>query len=113
VYDLSVTGLFADSTLHLVYAEAINDAGEIVGIGGPPGVSPVDVERLGHAYVLIPDGDGGSLSTTSADPNANRLVGPDLSTNHKATTADLIRRLREHASRRVAIALERVKKRGN
>jgi hypothetical protein len=91
----------ADSTLHLVYAEAINDAGEIVGIGVPPGVSPVDVERLGHAYVLIPDEGAGGLSRTSAGPNANRLVGPDLSTDFKATTADLIRRLREHASRRV------------
>jgi probable HAF family extracellular repeat protein len=92
----------ADSTLHLVYAEAINDAGEIVGIGVPPGVSPVDVERLGHAYVLIPDRGAGGLTGASAAPNADRLAGPHLSTNFKAATADLIRRLREHDSRRLA-----------
>jgi probable HAF family extracellular repeat protein len=61
-----------DAGLQLVYAEAINDAGEIVGIGVPPGVSPGDVEALGHAYVLIPEEDtfdsgseGESVQTTS------------------------------------------------
>jgi probable HAF family extracellular repeat protein len=46
-----------DAGLTLVYGEAIDDAGEIVGIGVPPGVSPADVEVLGHAFVLIPQGD--------------------------------------------------------
>jgi probable HAF family extracellular repeat protein len=46
-----------DAGLTLVYGEAINDRGEIVGIGVPPGVSPRDVEVLGHAFVLIPQDD--------------------------------------------------------
>lgn len=46
-----------NSGLQLVYAEAINDAGEIVGIGVPPGISPVDVETLGHAFALLPESD--------------------------------------------------------
>lgn len=54
-----------DSGLQLVYAEAINDAGEIVGIGVPPGVSPADVETLGHAYVLIPQSESLRLSGQS------------------------------------------------
>ena len=44
----------ANSSLHLTEAFSINDRGEIVGRGVPPGVSFDDVETLGHAFVLIP-----------------------------------------------------------
>ena len=44
----------SDSSLHLVFANFISDRGEIAGTGVPPGVSPYDVDTLGHAYVLIP-----------------------------------------------------------
>jgi len=47
----------ADSPLHLVIANWINDRGEIAGTGVPPGVSVDDVETLGHAFVLIPVGE--------------------------------------------------------
>src|SRR6266699_190455 len=50
----------ADSALNLVGAERINDRGEIVGTGLPPGVSIHDFllnESLGHVYLLIPDGE--------------------------------------------------------
>jgi probable HAF family extracellular repeat protein len=43
-----------DSSLQLVFGNAINDRGEIAGQGVPPGVSPGDVSTQGHAYVLIP-----------------------------------------------------------
>jgi probable HAF family extracellular repeat protein len=89
------------AALHLVYAEAINEAGIIAGIGVPPGVSPKDVEQLGHAYVLIPDRDAGSgiiESNLSSDP---RLASPNLSPNFKTATAEMIRNLRAHAARRV------------
>jgi len=42
------------SSLQLTYAVGINDAGEIVGFGVPPGVPPEDYETQGHAYILIP-----------------------------------------------------------
>ena len=43
-----------NSALQLVYALSINDRGEIAGLGVPPGVSALDVESLGHAFLLIP-----------------------------------------------------------
>ena len=44
----------AGSSLQLVAATAINSEGEIAGNGAPPGVSPNDIETMGHAFVLIP-----------------------------------------------------------
>jgi probable HAF family extracellular repeat protein len=40
--------------LSLVFAFAINNRGEIAGVGVPPGVPPEDYETEGHAFVLIP-----------------------------------------------------------
>jgi hypothetical protein len=62
-----------NSGLQLVYAESINDAGEIVGIGVPPGISPKDVETLGHAFVLIPEREVCHFSHEVAQP------GPEIS----------------------------------
>jgi hypothetical protein len=42
------------ASLHLTYAVAINDRGEIAGFGIPRGCAPKDYEFCGHAYVLIP-----------------------------------------------------------
>ena len=44
----------AGASLHLTYAVAINDHGEIAGFGVPPGVLPEEYETKGHAFVLIP-----------------------------------------------------------
>ena len=46
-----------NSSLHLAFAEHINDRGEISGTGVPPGVSVDDIETLGHAFLLIPVGE--------------------------------------------------------
>jgi probable HAF family extracellular repeat protein len=46
------------SNLQLTYAVAINDRGEIAGFGVPPACAPRDYEQCGHAYVLIPCGEG-------------------------------------------------------
>lgn len=48
----------AHSSLHLVVAITINERGEIAGIGVPPGVPPSNYDTLGHAFVLIPSGEG-------------------------------------------------------
>src|SRR5262249_28744029 len=63
-----------NSGLQLVYAEAINDAGEIVGIGVPPGVSPVDVETLGHAFVLLPERDYCDNQDEKASDNLAKMA---------------------------------------
>lgn len=64
----------ADSSLQLQWAMAINERGEIAGIGGTPGVSPPDYPKAGHAFVLIPCHDdhsdeqgceGGGEATTA------------------------------------------------
>ena len=51
------TLLPANSSLTLVFAETINERGEIGGTGVPAGCQPADVDFCGHAYLLIPDGD--------------------------------------------------------
>ena len=64
----------AGSSLELVYAEHINERGEILGIGVPAGVKRVDVETKGHVFVLIPsEGDSSGLST-------NETATPAVST---------------------------------
>jgi probable HAF family extracellular repeat protein len=46
------------SSLSLVYALAINERGQITGLGVPPGVSTTDSETLGHAFLLTPSDHG-------------------------------------------------------
>jgi hypothetical protein len=65
----------ADSNFQLAYGEAINERGEITGIGVPAGIPPADIETLGPAFLLIPcesNGDdwGDSVQLTTA-PTVN------------------------------------------
>jgi probable HAF family extracellular repeat protein len=84
-----------DSGLQLVYGEAINDAGEIVGIGVPPGVSPLDVEVLGHAYVLIPRDEIADPQDEHFETIASGTASAVLPANTRAATARMIRRIRD------------------
>jgi probable HAF family extracellular repeat protein len=65
-----------NSALQLVRALSINDRGEIAGIGVPPGVSALDVESLGHAFLLIPvdrdRDDDNNEDTTKADSSQDQ-----------------------------------------
>ncbi len=47
----------ANSSLTLVFAETINERGEIGGTGVPTGCQPADVATCGHAFLLIPCDD--------------------------------------------------------
>jgi probable HAF family extracellular repeat protein len=53
IVDLDVL-IPANSSLQLQWPMAIDERGEIAGIGGTPGVSPPDYTTMGHAFVLIP-----------------------------------------------------------
>ena len=77
-----------NSSLHLVYGEAINDAGVIAGIGVPPGVSPSDVETLGHAFVLVP------LAEMCDSVGSHAIQSPRLPSDLKPATEELIRHMR-------------------
>jgi probable HAF family extracellular repeat protein len=87
-----------NSGLQLVYAEAINDSGEIVGIGVPPGISPVDVETLGHAFVLLPESDYCEDQYEKVADNVTKTLA---STNVRQAAAEIMRRFSEmHINRR-------------
>jgi probable HAF family extracellular repeat protein len=93
-----------DSGLQLVYAEAINNAGEIVGIGVPPGVSPKDVEALGHAYVLIPEDDASDVESVNAQTTTMSASKGAVPTNVGEFTAGMIRRIRERQTRKYRLS---------
>jgi probable HAF family extracellular repeat protein len=72
----------ADSSLQLVWPMAINDRGEITGVGVPLGVPPPNYPSQGHAFVLIPchenhmkgceDAHGRNARTQNRAPSATR-----------------------------------------
>lgn len=76
--DLNAT-IPAGSSLQLVTALAINERGEVAGLGVPAGCDPVDVDfSHGHPFLLIPcgegdDGCGDSAAVAAGTPN----IGPD------------------------------------
>jgi len=88
------------SGLQLVYAEAINDAEEIVGIGVPPGVSPGDVEALRHAYVLIPEDDTSDFEGENVQTTTVAVAKTAVPANVDDFIARMIRRIREQQLRK-------------
>jgi len=81
-----------NSGLQLVYAEAINDTGEIVGIGVPPGISPVHVEALGHAFVLLPESNDCECQDEQL---AHNLAKDAVNKNVRDAAAEIMRRFGE------------------
>ncbi|SRR5712692_521970 len=68
----------ANSPLQLVVAYGIDDRGEIVGEGVPPGVPPANYSSQGHAFLLIPCGKGteGCEDDLRAQPPRPRIAQP-------------------------------------
>lgn len=81
----------SDSNFQLVYAEAINERGEITGIGVPHGISPGDVESSGHAFVLVPcdrdDTDGCEDSWRAKELEQTSFVSSGVLQNKSAAEA--------------------------
>jgi probable HAF family extracellular repeat protein len=84
------TRIPSGSSLQLVYAEAINDRGEITGIGVPAGVSPMDVESQGHAFVLIPLDETDDVDSAAIP---GEVVGTEA--DRRTATANAIAKMRE------------------
>ena len=90
----------SDSGFQLVYGVAINDIGEIVGIGVPTGISPKDVEILGHAYVLTPEEDSSDSQKENIETKTLDVGNAAVPANAKAVTAEMIRRIRDQQVRK-------------
>jgi probable HAF family extracellular repeat protein len=84
----------AHSSLQLQWPLAVNDRGEIAGIGGTPGVSPPDYTTMGHAFVLIPcehsneqGCEGGGEAAVPNNPSPamdNRLTPREIAARMRA-----------------------------
>ena len=80
------TVISANSPLQLVVAYGINDRGEIVGEGVPPGVPPANYSSQGHAFLLIPcdenhgdsecegEGEGTGVGRGETNPRPNVVL---------------------------------------
>lgn len=72
-------------------------------IGVPPGVSPVDVETLGHAYLLIPLADDDhTVSTSTIGASQFSFAAPVSTTvvEMRFATAKMMTRIRTVMARR-------------
>ena len=59
-----------NSSLQLTVAFFVSDSGKIAGLGVPPGCLPQNVEVCGHAFLLVPCGEGEGGCTDEAVGNA-------------------------------------------
>jgi probable HAF family extracellular repeat protein len=60
-----------NSSLQLTLALFVSDSGKIAGVGVPPGCLPQNLEVCGHAYLLVPCGEGDGGCTDEAVGNAS------------------------------------------
>jgi probable HAF family extracellular repeat protein len=76
------------SGLRLTFAFAINDHGEIAGVGVPTGCAPQDVDSCGHAYVLLPRDEAASEGI-AANASAPGTTAPATGTRARPASCTL------------------------
>ena len=72
--DLNVFIPEGSSLQQLTDAININERGEILGVGVPPGVSPKDLEFGGHVFLLVPNGECDDECEASIAIRQNKIV---------------------------------------
>jgi hypothetical protein len=70
----------ATTRLQLTFAFAINEEGEIIGIGVPPGCTPDNIDFGGHAYVLMPCDEGSGATGECDNSSAGMALQPVMRT---------------------------------
>jgi probable HAF family extracellular repeat protein len=119
MFDLN-TLIPSNSSLQLFYATDINNRGEIVGVGVPPG-SPLNPDLFGHLFVLIPcDDDHGDTEGCEGNNRAAADAAQDSSaavaqartpeTQSNLTPSELKDRVRAMLSKRNHVGLRSLPK---
>jgi hypothetical protein len=70
----------SNSSLFLVEPDNINDRGEIVGRGAPPGCDPTNLDQCGHVFLLIPCDRAGTQGCEGDTVHGDRTGSAGIST---------------------------------
>jgi probable HAF family extracellular repeat protein len=103
----------ANSTLQLIDAVNINERGEILGIGLPPGVQAVEGDVGGHLFLLIPcnaqdvsacqNSDASTTAAAQSHPAPLAATNPTTSPQHHSTASEGIAAWRARLAQRYHI----------
>jgi probable HAF family extracellular repeat protein len=103
----------ANSTLQLIDAVNINERGEILGIGLPPGVQAVEGDVGGHLFLLIPcnaqdvsacqNSDASTTAAAQSHPAPLAATNPITSPQHHSTASEGIAAWRARLAQRYHI----------
>jgi hypothetical protein len=105
--DLDVFVPEGSSLQQLTDAFNINERGEILGVGVPPGISPEDVEFGGHVFLLVPNGECDDECQASIAIRQNKIAAAPQIVSRRdpairtTAPAEAIERLRAQIRKRL------------
>ena len=83
----------ANSPLQLVVAYGVNDRGETVGEGLPPGVPPANYGSQGHAFLLIPCDENHDDSEYEDEGEGTAVVRGDTNQRPNVVLLENVRKM--------------------